>query len=163
MMEAFSKASEYWEVGLCVNASNLEWCQQLVGPVGRGISVEEASAPGEGDLDVLLVDGEAQVEQLKLAVVSVEEIPSSSAVLSCASHVLAEAIQRGALLGISLRVVAVGVLYVVFQGVYPIDLVGSLERHRDHGDLGHDGAALPARSWVLGLRGAGVEVGSTVD
>lgn len=25
MMEAFSKAKEYWEVGLCVKASNLGW------------------------------------------------------------------------------------------------------------------------------------------
>lgn len=163
MMEAFSKAREYWEVGLCVNASNLGYCQQLVRPVGEKVSVVGASAPGEGDLDVLFVDREAQVEQLKLAVVSVEEIPPGSAILACTSHVLAEAIQRGALLGISLWVVAVGVLYVVFQGVYPIDLVGSLERHGDHGDLGHDGAALPARSWMLSLRGAGAEAGSTVD
>lgn len=32
MMEAFSKAREYWEVGLCVKASNLHrQCQQSVG------------------------------------------------------------------------------------------------------------------------------------
>ena len=29
-------------------------------------------------------------------------------------------------------------LYVVFQRVYPVDLVGGLERHRYHGNLGHD-------------------------
>lgn len=41
---------------------------------------------------MLLVDGEAQVEQFKLAVVSVEQIPSRSAVFPGTSHVLPEAV-----------------------------------------------------------------------
>lgn len=86
---------------------------------------------------MLLIDGEAQVEQLELAIVSVEEVPASGAVLAGTPHVLPEAIQSGALLRISLRVVAICVLYVVFEGMYPVNLVGGLERHRDHGHLGH--------------------------
>lgn len=101
-------------------------------------------APGKRDLDMLLIDGESQIQQLKLSVVSIEEVPSGSAVLACTSRVLPEAVQGGALLGIPLRIVAVGVLYVVLQRVYPVDLVGGLERHGYHGNLGHDDAALPA-------------------
>lgn len=92
---------------------------------------------------MLLVNGKAQVEQLELAIVSVEEVPSSGAVLAGTSHVLPEAVQSGAFLGVSLRVVAICILYVVFEGMHPVDLVGGLERHRDHGHLGH----------VCGLRG----------
>lgn len=90
---------------------------------------------------MLLVNREAQVEQLQLAVVSVEEVPSGSAVLACTSHVLPEAIQGGALLSIALWIVAVGIPDVVFEGMYPVDLVGGLERHGDHGNLRHDCAA----------------------
>lgn len=90
MMEAFSNAKEYWEVGLCVKASNLRGalaaCQR--GPQRALLN----NAPCKRDLDVLLVDGEAQVEQFKLAVVSVEQIPPGSAVLPGTSHVLPEAV-----------------------------------------------------------------------
>lgn len=41
---------------------------------------------------MLLVDGEAQIKQFKLAVVSVEQIPPSRAVLPGTSHVLPEAV-----------------------------------------------------------------------
>lgn len=59
IIEAFSKASEYWAVGLCVKASNLSR-QQLVSealvPVGV---LGKHSLPGERDSYVLLIDGEA--------------------------------------------------------------------------------------------------------
>lgn len=90
MMEAFSKAKEYWEVGLCVKASNLGGalaaCQR--GPRHAWLN----NAPCERDLDVLLVDGEAQIKQFKLAVVSIEQIPPSRTVLPGTSHVLPEAV-----------------------------------------------------------------------
>lgn len=98
-----------------------------------------ANAPGKRDLDVLLVDGEAQVEQLQLAIVSVQQVPSGGAVPACTPHVLPEAVQGGALLGIPLRIIAVTALYVVFQRVYPVNLVGGLDRHGYHGNLGHGG------------------------
>lgn len=91
---------------------------------------------------MLLVNGEAQVEQLELTIVSVEKVPSGRTVLACTSHILAEAVEGGAFFGVPLRVVAVGVLDVVFQGMYPVNLVGGLEWHGDHGNLGHDGRCL---------------------
>lgn len=149
MMEAFSKAKEYWEVGLCVKASNLgetlAACQP--GPGHAWIN----HTPCERDLDVLFIDGEAQVEQLELAIISVEQVPPGGAVFAGASHILPEAVQGGAFLSISLGIVTIGVLYVVFQRVYPVDLVGGLERHRYHGDLGHVGR------WRLVTGGGGLE------
>lgn len=96
-----------------------------------------ANAPCKRYLDVLLIDGKAQVEELELAVVSVQQVPASGAVLAGAPHVLPEAVQSGALLCISLRVVAIRILYVVLQRMHPVDLVGGLKRHRYHGHLGH--------------------------
>jgi len=90
MMEAFSKAKEYWEVGLCVKASNLG--ETLAAWPRDFARASPDNAPCERDLDVLFVDGEAQVEQFKLAVVSVEQIPPSGAVFPGTPHVLPEAV-----------------------------------------------------------------------
>lgn len=153
MMEAFSKAKEYWEVGLCVNASNL---RERLAACQRGPRhASFINAPCKRDLDVLFVDGEAQVEQFKLAIVSVEQIPPSGAVFPGTPHVLPEAVQGGAFLSISLGIVAIGVLYVVFQRMYPVDLVGGLERHRYHGNLGH------FARWQTGDRG--IQRGGVVE
>lgn len=105
---------------------------------------------------MLLVDGEAQVEQLELTVVSIEEVPASSAVLACTPHILPEAVQGGTLLGVPLRVIAIGVLYVLFQRVYPVDFVGGLERHRNHGNLGHGDTALFSQRLGIGACRRGV-------
>lgn len=90
---------------------------------------------------MLLIDRKPEVEQFKLAIVAVQQVSAGGAVLSGAPHVLPEAVQGGALLGISLWVIAIGVLYIMLEGVYPVDLVGGLERHGYHWDLRHDGAA----------------------
>lgn len=90
MMEAFSKAKEYWEVGLCVKASNLE--KRLAARQRDPGRTSPDNAPRERDLDVLLVDGKAQVEQFKLAIVSIEQIPPGRAVLPGTPHVLPEAV-----------------------------------------------------------------------
>lgn len=74
MTEAFSKAREYCVVGLWVNASNLQ-----VVSVGILVGVCRwawTGLPCEGDFDVLFVNGKAQVEQLELAVVAVEHVPT---------------------------------------------------------------------------------------
>jgi hypothetical protein len=97
--------------------------------------------PGKGDLDVLLVNGEAQVQQLELAVVAVQQVPARGAVLSGAPHVLAQAVEGGALLGIALGVVAIGIPDVGLERCYPVYLVGGLERHREHRCLRHGGQA----------------------
>ena len=88
---------------------------------------------------MLLVHGEPQVQQLQLAVVAVEEISAGGTVLARSPHVLPQTAEGCALLGISLRVVAVRVLDVVLERPDPVDLVGGLERHRDHGHLRHLG------------------------
>lgn len=61
MMEAFSYASEYWEVALCVNASYLV---NLYQPWHRIIASGKQNVPGKGYLDMILVDGKAEIEQL---------------------------------------------------------------------------------------------------
>jgi hypothetical protein len=94
---------------------------------------------------VVLVDGEAQVQQLQLAVVSVQQVSPRSAVLARAPHVLAQPVQRRALLGVALRVVAVRGADVALERLDPVDLVGLLQRHGDHGDEGRHGAVSAAR------------------
>lgn len=84
--------------------------------------------PGKGDLDVILIDGKAQVQQLELAIVSVEQVSSSSRVLAGASHVLAQTVEGGAFVGIAFRVVAVRGADVLLEWSYPVYLVGHLER-----------------------------------
>lgn len=84
---------------------------------------------------MLLINGEAQVEELKLAIVSVEHIPSRSTVLAGPPHVLPQAVERRTFLGITLRVVAIGIADVSLEWRDPVDLVGGLERHGDHGGL----------------------------
>lgn len=87
---------------------------------------------------MLLVNREAQIQQLKLSIVPIQKVSPGGAVFPCAPHVLPEAVQRSALLGISLWIVAICVLDVVLERMYPVNLVGGLERHGDHGHLGHD-------------------------
>ena len=105
---------------------------------------------------MVLVDGEAQVQQFQLAIVSIQQISPRSTVLASASHVLPQPIQRGTLLSISFRVIAIGSAYVALERIDPIDLVGLLQRDRDHGherghaatgvgELGEASARLPAQ------------------
>lgn len=71
MIEAFSYAKEYWAVGLCVKASNLESVRpDCLSPESYVPSMPDV--PCEADLDVVLVHWESQIEQLQLAVVSVQ-------------------------------------------------------------------------------------------
>jgi len=77
---------------------------------------------------MVLIDREAQVQQLQLTVVAVEQVPSSSRVLAGASHVLAQTVQGGAFVGIAFRVVAVGGADVLLERSYPVYLVCHLER-----------------------------------
>jgi hypothetical protein len=100
----------------------------------RGL-VGEGVEPGEADLDVVLVDGEAQVQQLELAVVSVQQITPRGAVLAGAPHVLPQPVQRRAFLRVALGVVAIGRADVALQRGDPVNLARLLHRHRDHGHL----------------------------
>lgn len=140
MMEAFSKASEYCAVGLCVNASNLVSVSHSASCYPRRCSV-----PGKLDLDVVLVDRKPQVQKLQLAVVSVQQIPPRSTILPRAPHILPQPVQRRALLGIALRVVAIRGANVALERLYPVDLVRLLQRDRDHGYEGRHGADFLAK------------------
>ncbi len=86
---------------------------------------------------MLLVDGKAQVQQFKLPIVAIEKISAGRAVLASTPHVLAQAVERGTLLGVPLGVIAVCVLDVVLQRRDPVDLVCGLQRHRQHRHLRH--------------------------
>lgn len=96
-----------------------------------------ACVPSKRYLDVLLVDGEAQVQELELAVVAVEHIAARGAALAGAAHVLPQAVESRTLLGVALGVIAIRVADVGLEGVDPVDFVGGLEWHRDHWRLRH--------------------------
>ena len=82
---------------------------------------------------MILVHGESQVQQLELSIISIQKISSRSTVCACAPHVLAQAIEGCAFFRISFWVISIGCPYILLQRVYPVDLVGLLERARDHG------------------------------
>lgn len=107
---------------------------------------------------MVLVDGEPQVQQLQLPVVSIEEVAAGGAVLARAPHVLAQPIEGGTLLVEALRIVPVGIADVVLERADPVDLGGLLERARYHGRLHHlDGRAertlAPGRDRLQRCRG----------
>lgn len=106
---------------------------------------------------MLLVNRKPEVEQFQLSIVAIQKVSASGAVLACTSHVLSEAVQGGAFLGIAFGIIAVGILDVVFERMYPVDLVGGLERHGYHGDLRHDGAGLSARGGVVDRMGRSLQ------
>lgn len=91
---------------------------------------------------MVLVDGKPQVQQLQLAVVSIEQVSPRSTVLAGPSHVLTQTVQGGAFFGIAFWVITVGCADVGLEGVDPVDFVGLLERDGYHGgEGGHDGKA----------------------
>lgn len=88
--------------------------------------------PCERDLDVVLIHREPQIQQLQLAIVTVQQIATGSAVLASSSHILAEAVEGRTFLTVSLGVFPIGLSDVILEGLDPIDLVGLLERAREH-------------------------------
>lgn len=86
------------------------------------------NGPGKRDLDMILVDRKAQIQQFQLAIVAVEQVSSGSRVLAGASHVLAQTVESGAFVGIAFRVVAVRAADVLLERSYPVNLIRHLER-----------------------------------
>lgn len=124
-------------VGECIEPGRL-----LVGQSPTFISVytERSDVPGERYLDVVLIHRKPQVEQFQLSIISVQQVPSRSAVLPGAPHVLPQPIQCRTFLLVALGVVPICSPNVSLQRGYPVDFVGLLQRHRDHGHLrGHSG------------------------
>lgn len=90
---------------------------------------------------MVLIDRKTEVQQFQLSIISIEQISSSGTVLSGTSHILAQPIQRGAFLRISLRIVAIGLSDIGLERLNPIDFAGLLEGRRYHRRLHHlDGA-----------------------
>lgn len=91
-----------------------------------------------------LVDREAEVEELELSKVAVEDV-SAGGVVSCAAHVLAQTMDGTSLLCVLFRVVLVGDGDISFEGRDPVDLVSPLERDGYHGRLRHGFAVMRRR------------------
>lgn len=90
---------------------------------------------------MLLVDRKAQVEQLQLAIVPVQQIPPGGAVFASAPHVLPQPIEGSAFLGVPFGIVSICVADIPLKRRDPVNLVCSLERHGQHGRLRHGGRA----------------------
>lgn len=82
---------------------------------------------------MVLIDGEAEVQQLQLAVVTIEQVTSSSTILASASHILSKPVECCTFLAITLGVLAISLPDVILEGLDPIDLVGLLQRAGKHG------------------------------
>ncbi len=87
---------------------------------------------------MILVNGEPQIQQLKLAIISIQQVSSGGAVGACSSHVLAQAVEGCAFLMVFVWVVAICHADVAFERSYPVDLTRLLEGTRQHGSLHHD-------------------------
>lgn len=116
--------------------------------------------PCERYLDVLLVDGKAQVEQLQLAIIPVQQIPPGGAVFASAPHVLSQPIEGSAFFGIPFGIVSICVADISLERRDPVNLVCSLERHGQHGRLRHGGRILASKNteqanWELALSDMG--------
>lgn len=93
--------------------------------------------PCEGDLDVVVIDGEPEVQQLQLTVVSIQQITTDSAVFAYAPHVLAKPVESRAFLTVLFGVLTMALSNVILEGLDPINLVGLLQRTREHRRLSH--------------------------
>lgn len=77
---------------------------------------------------MVLIHRKTQIQQLQLPIISVEKISPRSTILPGASHVLAQAVKRGAFLRISLGVIAIRLADILLERLDPINLAGLFER-----------------------------------
>lgn len=82
--------------------------------------------PRKRNSDVVLIDGESEVKELQLAVVSIQQVATGSTVLPCTSHVLAQPVESDAFLVVSFGIFTIGLPDVILKGLDPVDLVGLL-------------------------------------
>lgn len=90
--------------------------------------LQAAVLPCERDLDMVLINGKPEIQQFQLAIISIQQVASSSAILACASHILAQPVEGCALFAISLGIITVDRPDVVLERANPIDLVRLLQR-----------------------------------
>lgn len=88
--------------------------------------------PGEGNLDVVLINRESQIQQLQLTIVPIQQVAPGSTILPSPSHVLSQTVESRTFLTVALGVLAIGLSDVILEGLDPVDLVGLLQRTREH-------------------------------
>lgn len=86
---------------------------------------------------MILIDGKPQVQEFQLSVIAIEQIATRRTVFPGASHILTQPVEGCAFLTVSLGVFTVTLADVVLEGSDPVDLIGLLQRTRDHGRLNH--------------------------
>lgn len=82
---------------------------------------------------MVLIDGKPQIQQLKLSVISVQQVPPSGAVLTSPAHVLPQSVESRAFFLVAVRVVAVRLADVALERGDPVNLICLLQRDGDHG------------------------------
>ena len=87
---------------------------------------------------MVFVNREPQIQQLELTIVPIEKVSSRCAVLPSPPHILPQSVERIALLGIPLGIIAVCLSDVPFQRRDPVYLGGLLQGTRYHGLLQHN-------------------------
>lgn len=96
---------------------------------------------------MVVVDREPEVQQLQLTVVSIQQITTDSAVFPYTPHILTKPVESRAFLTVLFGVFAMTLSNVILERLDPINLVGLLQRTREHRRLSH--CRVVARSDML--------------
>lgn len=90
---------------------------------------------------MILIHRKPQIQELKLSIVSIQQIAARRTILASTPHVLAQPVERRAFCGVPFGIFAIALPDIVFKRLNPIDFVGLLEGTREHRRLNHsDGA-----------------------
>lgn len=81
---------------------------------------------------MILIHREAQVKQLQLSIVAIEQVTTSGTVAASSSHILPQPIESGTFFRVALWIITVGGPDMRLERLYPINLVRLLERRRYH-------------------------------
>lgn len=81
---------------------------------------------------MILIDRESQIQQLQLAIIPIQQVAPGSTILPSTSHILSQAVESRTFLAVALRVLAISLADVILEGLDPVDLVGLLQRTREH-------------------------------
>ena len=76
---------------------------------------------------MILVHRKPQIQELKLSIVSIQQIAARRTIFASTPHVLAQPVKRRAFCVVPFRVFAIALSDIVFKRLNPIDFVGLLE------------------------------------
>ena len=88
--------------------------------------------PSEGYLDMILIHGKPQIQQLQLTIVSIQQISSGRAIFPCTSHILPYPVECITLFRVLFWIIAVSLSDVGLQWLDPVDVLCLLQRTGDH-------------------------------